>query len=111
MFDIQNMNHPIYEKGIKKLLSRKKYPYQLEVLLRFSKNIIKLFLSPIKYYQNDWSIKDHVIISSSPTDPNDLRYKIYGVESDKPSTLVDIEKGKTNKFSRILFKVQRISNN
>ncbi len=121
MFDIQNMNHPIYRQGINKLLSRSKYPYQLEVLLRFTKNIIKLLLSPIKYYQNDWSIKKHVIISSSPTDPNDLhsffssrtdvRYKIYGVESDKPSTLVEINKGETDKYSRLVYKIRKISNN
>ena len=87
----------------------------LDVLLRFSKNIIKLFLRPYKYYQCDWSIKKHVVISSSPTDPNDLhsffkmrkdlQYKIYGVKFDDLDTLVEIRKTNLTEFHRLVYKV------
>lgn len=115
IFDIQNLRHPMFARNVKKLLKRNSYHYMLEYFFRISKNMIKLLLRPIKYYQCDWNIKKHVVISSSPTDPNDLhsffnmrkdlQYKIYGVEFDNPYTLVEIGKTNLTEFHRLVYKV------
>jgi len=118
MFDIQNLNHPIHSKGTKRLYRRIKYPLILEVALRFSKNVIKIFLRPIKYYQCDWSIEKHVVISSSPTDPEDLKlffnnrtdvqYQLFGVKFNSPGTLIEIAETATLEFDRLVYKVYKI---
>lgn len=118
MFDIQNLNHPIHSKGVEKLYKRRTYPLMLEVLLRFSKNVIKLFLRPIKYYQCDWSIKKHVVISSSPTDPYDLKlffnsrtdvkYQLFGVKFNDPFTLLEIKETAALEFDRLVYEVWKI---
>ena len=118
IFDIQNLNHPVHRKNVKKQLIWSNYPYLLELFLRFSKNLIKLFLRPIKYYQCDWSTKRYVIISS-PTDPDDVhsffnmrkdvKYKVYGVEFHNPSTLKGLDQTQVDQFDRLVYKVWKTS--
>ena len=120
MFDIQNLTHPMFSKNVKKLLRRSNYPLLLEVVSRFSRNLIKLCLRPIKYYQCDWSIRKHVVISSSPTDPNDLnlffnsrtdvKYQVYGVNLDHPFTLVEVTQATVSRFDRLVYSVWKETN-
>lgn len=111
MFDIRNANNPINRKRMKKILRRVKKPLIFLVFLGYIKNIVKLFLRPIKFYPCDWNINSLKLITSSYTDPeyvntflnnrNDVEYSIFS-ENDLQNPL---KIQKTAKFESSSFRL------
>tara|TARA_Y100000996_G_scaffold414570_1_gene405857 strand:- start:275 stop:1042 length:768 start_codon:yes stop_codon:yes gene_type:complete len=117
IFDIQNINHPIHQKMVKKSNRRqKKHPF-INIVEKYIKNIIKIALRPIVFYGVDWSFQNYSFIET-PTDPNDViaylqsrkdvGYKLYGVEWNHSFTLKEInETANLNQFDRLVYKISK----
>ena len=116
MFDIQNSNHPIHVKYMKKQLRRKNY-YIYDITTRLIKNFIKLIIRPIRYFPIDWSLKKHIIVDT-PTDPSlinhylskekNITYQIYGVKWNHTFTLEELTSTKDfDQFDRLVYKVSK----
>ena len=118
MFDIQNRNHPIHQKMVKRNNRRKKNHPFINIVEKYIKNIIKILIRPIVFYSTEWSFQTDVGIET-PTDPNDvltylkgredIRCKLYGVKWNHSFTLEEIkQKTDINQFDRLVYKIWKL---
>ena len=117
MFDIQNSNHHIHQKYVKRNNRRQKTHPFINIVEKYIKNIIKILIRPVKFYSTDWSMKKPIIFET-PTNPNnvnrylksrdDVKYRLYGVRWDHSFTLEETKKTTDfDQFDRLVYKVSK----
>ena len=117
IFDIQNINHPLHQKTVRKWnKEHKSHPF-INILKKYIKNVLKILLRPIVFHDTDWSFQSYSFIET-PTDPNDvstyllarddIKYKLFGVEWSNSSTLKEIKKTMDiDLFDRLVYKISK----
>jgi hypothetical protein len=91
--------------------------YILNNIFKYARNLVKLFLRPLKYYPIDWSIGQHLIVST-PTDPkiidayltelSNVEYACYGVLWKHSNTLKKISDDSQKKqYDRLVYVISK----
>jgi len=114
-FDIQNKNNVLHKKLIKKRKSVLDQNFFLFSIKKFFFNIIKIILSPFKFYNIDWNF-DRSIIIENPTDPlliiqkfKNKNIKIYGVNWNKKKALKKLNiDDSLDDYDRLVFQLTKI---
>ncbi len=114
MFDLQNKEHPLHIKAMKKRTWSKDH-YILSTLIKYLKNTSKILIRPIKFYPTDWSLITLIYETASDVPSilslisnNVSSIKIFGVDWSSDCPLQEINNTEINYYDRIVFKALKL---